>query len=91
MSKLFESSEINGLKLENRFVCSATWEGMATDEGVADYISMSRPLIRELDLINRWKAGNFTKSACFSDNKCFQPAIEGKGISCVTAKREKAK
>jgi 2,4-dienoyl-CoA reductase-like NADH-dependent reductase (Old Yellow Enzyme family) len=33
MSKLFESGEINGLKLENRFVRSATWEGMATDEG----------------------------------------------------------
>jgi 2,4-dienoyl-CoA reductase-like NADH-dependent reductase (Old Yellow Enzyme family) len=33
MSKLFESSEINGLQLENRFVRSATWEGMATDDG----------------------------------------------------------
>ena len=61
------------------------------DEGVADYISMSRPLIREPHLINRWKAGDFTKSACVSDNMCFQPAIEGKGIYCVTEKREKAK
>ncbi len=61
------------------------------DEGVADYISMSRPLIREPHLINRWKAGDFTKSACVSDNMCFQPAIEGKGIYCVTEKREQAK
>jgi len=60
-------------------------------EGVADYISMSRPLIREPHLINRWKAGDLTKSACVSDNMCFQPAIEGKGIYCVTEKREKAK
>ena len=60
-------------------------------EGVADYISMSRPLIREPHLINRWKAGDFTKSACVSDNMCFQPATEGKGIYCVTQRREKAK
>jgi 2,4-dienoyl-CoA reductase-like NADH-dependent reductase (Old Yellow Enzyme family) len=60
-------------------------------QGVADYISMSRPLIREPHLINRWKAGDLTKSACVSDNMCFQPAIEGKGVYCVTEKREKAK
>ena len=29
MSKLFETSSINGMKLSNRFVRSATWEGMA--------------------------------------------------------------
>ena len=33
MSRLFESTEINGLKLSNRFVRSATWEGMAGDDG----------------------------------------------------------
>jgi 2,4-dienoyl-CoA reductase-like NADH-dependent reductase (Old Yellow Enzyme family) len=33
MSKLFERSGINGMALSNRFVRSATWEGMATDEG----------------------------------------------------------
>ena len=60
------------------------------EEGAADYISMSRPLIREPHLINRWKAGDLTKSACVSDNMCFQPAHEGKGIYCVTEKREKA-
>jgi 2,4-dienoyl-CoA reductase-like NADH-dependent reductase (Old Yellow Enzyme family) len=60
-------------------------------ENVADYISMSRPLIREPHLINRWKAGDLTKSACVSDNMCFQPAIEGKGVYCVTEKRQKAK
>ena len=61
------------------------------NEGVADYISMSRPLIREPHLINRWKAGDFTKSACLSDNLCFQPAMEGKGIYCVTERRQEAK
>jgi 2,4-dienoyl-CoA reductase-like NADH-dependent reductase (Old Yellow Enzyme family) len=60
-------------------------------DGVADYISMSRPLIREPHLINRWKAGDLTKAACVSDNMCFKPAIEGGGIYCVTEEREQAK
>ncbi len=60
-------------------------------EGAADYISMSRPLIREPHLINRCKAVDYTKSACVSDNMCFQPAIKGAGIYCVTEKRETAK
>src|SRR5271157_5392383 len=33
MSKLFERSVINGMELSNRFVRSATWEGMATEDG----------------------------------------------------------
>jgi 2,4-dienoyl-CoA reductase-like NADH-dependent reductase (Old Yellow Enzyme family) len=33
MSKLFEQTEINGMSLANRFVRSATWEGMAGQEG----------------------------------------------------------
>ncbi len=33
MSKLFEATEINGMKLANRFARSATWEGMAADDG----------------------------------------------------------
>jgi 2,4-dienoyl-CoA reductase-like NADH-dependent reductase (Old Yellow Enzyme family) len=52
-------------------------------DGRADYISMSRPLIREPDLINRWKSGDHTKAKCLSDNKCFGPAMAGKGIRCV--------
>ena len=61
------------------------------DEGVADYISMSRPFICEPDLINRWKAGDLTKAACLSDNMCFKPALKGEGIYCVTEEREQAK
>jgi len=60
-------------------------------DGTADYISMSRPLIREPGLINRWKSGDLTKSACLSDNQCFGPAMAGEGIYCVTEKKEKAK
>lgn len=61
------------------------------DEGVADYISMSRPFIREPDLINRWKSGDLSKAACLSDNLCFEPAMKGDGIYCVTEERQKSR
>jgi 2,4-dienoyl-CoA reductase-like NADH-dependent reductase (Old Yellow Enzyme family) len=35
MSTLFEHSQINGMTLSNRFVRSATWDGLATDEGAS--------------------------------------------------------
>ena len=61
------------------------------DDGIADYISMSRPFIREPDLINRWKNGDLRKAACLSDNLCFGPGMKGVGIYCVTEEREKRK
>jgi len=33
MSRVFEHSVINGMELPNRFVRSATWEGMAAEDG----------------------------------------------------------
>jgi len=51
--------------------------------GVADYISLCRPLIREPDLIKKWKSGNLKKADCISDSGCFQPGMEGKGVHCV--------
>jgi 2,4-dienoyl-CoA reductase-like NADH-dependent reductase (Old Yellow Enzyme family) len=54
--------------------------------GIADYISMCRPLIREPDLIKRWKSGDLRKSECISDSACFQPGMEGKGVHCVHIK-----
>ena len=60
-------------------------------EDIADYISMSRPLIREPDLINRWQSGDLSKAACVSDNMCFMPAMKGKGIYCLTKEKEQKK
>ena len=56
-------------------------------EGTADYIAMSRPLICEPDLVNRWKNGNTNKSACVSDNKCFNPIMRGEGLRCVLGEK----
>jgi 2,4-dienoyl-CoA reductase-like NADH-dependent reductase (Old Yellow Enzyme family) len=33
METMFETSTINGMQLDNRFVRSATWEGMAAEDG----------------------------------------------------------
>jgi 2,4-dienoyl-CoA reductase-like NADH-dependent reductase (Old Yellow Enzyme family) len=54
--------------------------------GVADYISLCRPLIREPDLIKKWKSGNLKKSDCISDSACFQPGMDGRGVHCVHVK-----
>ncbi|MDZ7699163.1 MAG: NADH:flavin oxidoreductase [Deltaproteobacteria bacterium] len=61
-------------------------ERLVTD-GFADYISMSRPFIREPGLINRWASGDLRPATCLSDNQCFGPAMAGEGIQCVVEKK----
>jgi 2,4-dienoyl-CoA reductase-like NADH-dependent reductase (Old Yellow Enzyme family) len=56
-------------------------------EGLADYVALSRPLVREPYLIERWHSGDTRPAACISDNGCFGPAGEGKGISCTAERR----
>jgi 2,4-dienoyl-CoA reductase-like NADH-dependent reductase (Old Yellow Enzyme family) len=58
-------------------------------EGYADYFSMSRPLTREPDLVKRWASGDHGKARCISDNQCFGPGLEGKGVYCVTEEKER--
>ncbi len=60
-------------------------------EGTADYISMSRPLICEPGLVKRWREGDRRKAECVSDNECFAPAMDGRGIYCVTMARKRSK
>ncbi len=57
------------------------------EERIADYVSLSRPLIREPDLVNRWRSGDTRKARCLSDNLCYEPAIAGEGLYCVLEKR----
>jgi 2,4-dienoyl-CoA reductase-like NADH-dependent reductase (Old Yellow Enzyme family) len=53
------------------------------EDGVADYIGLCRPLIREPDLVSRWRSGDLAGSACVSDNACFRPIAQGRGPVCV--------
>lgn len=59
-------------------------------EGACDFISMSRPFIREPDLVNRWRSGDRRKAACTSDNLCYGPARSGEGLYCVTAAKKRS-
>jgi 2,4-dienoyl-CoA reductase-like NADH-dependent reductase (Old Yellow Enzyme family) len=61
------------------------------EDGVADYFSMSRPFIREPDLIKRWMSGDLRRATCVSDNQCFKPARTGEGIYCVVEKKSMEK
>ncbi len=58
-------------------------------DGVADFISLCRPLIREPGLIKRWREGDRRPSACLSDNLCYGPAFDGRGVFCVAESLEK--
>jgi len=51
--------------------------------GMADLVALSRPLIREPDLVKRWRDGDRRDPECISCNACFGPASEGKGLYCV--------
>ena len=51
--------------------------------GIADFIALSRPLIREPHLIRRWHEGDLESSTCIHCNQCFAPARAGEGIYCV--------
>jgi 2,4-dienoyl-CoA reductase-like NADH-dependent reductase (Old Yellow Enzyme family) len=57
-------------------------------EGIADFISMSRPFIREPHLISRWKQGDLRRATCLSDNRCFGPPMKGQGFYCVVDREE---
>lgn len=57
----------------------------ALDEGF-DFVAMGRALLREPDLINRWKSGDEHESLCIHCNKCM-PSIY-QGTHCVLVPEE---
>ena len=60
----------------------------AVASGDADYIALARPLIREPNLPNRWKAGDRRPATCISCNACFKAGLKG-GIYCVQDEKER--
>ena len=55
-------------------------------EGVADFISMCRPLIREPDLPNRWESGDLSPAQCISCNGCLTSGFRYP-VHCVVKKK----
>ncbi len=51
-------------------------------DGDADMVSLSRPLIRENDLIARWQGGDRSPAKCLSCNKCFGFGVRGEPLEC---------
>lgn len=49
----------------------------------ADFVSFSRALICEPDLVLRWARGNLARSKCLSCNLCLGEGLKGTGISCA--------
>lgn len=59
----------------------------ALHDGCADLIALSRPLIREPGLIERWRSGDLRPAACVRCNGCFRPILVGRGFRCPVATR----
>ncbi len=57
--------------------------------GLADYVFLSRPLIREPNLVGRWAGGDRTKAACISCNKCFSTLSTKEALHCAVEKNIK--
>jgi 2,4-dienoyl-CoA reductase-like NADH-dependent reductase (Old Yellow Enzyme family) len=53
----------------------------------ADLISLSRPLIRNPNLINDWKQGDHHRAECISCNKCLERLRNGEKLDCIQLKR----
>jgi 2,4-dienoyl-CoA reductase-like NADH-dependent reductase (Old Yellow Enzyme family) len=47
--------------------------------GVCDFVALSRPFIREPDLVNAFREGRARRAACVSCNRCYDP----RGFRCV--------
>jgi 2,4-dienoyl-CoA reductase-like NADH-dependent reductase (Old Yellow Enzyme family) len=58
-----------------------------TMAGETDFIGLCRPLICEPDLIQRWKKGDRTKSACTSCNRCAIASSKGLPLACYRDKK----
>jgi 2,4-dienoyl-CoA reductase-like NADH-dependent reductase (Old Yellow Enzyme family) len=61
------------------------------EQGLADVISMSRPFIREPNLVQRWRSGDRRPAACLSDNQCFRTIRSEEGVYCVVERKEMGK
>jgi 2,4-dienoyl-CoA reductase-like NADH-dependent reductase (Old Yellow Enzyme family) len=55
---------------------------MVLSQSKADFLSMSRPFIREPFLARRMQQGKTHEAACISCNKCFAAVFNGLPLRC---------
>eukprot|EP00727_Mastigamoeba_balamuthi_P002477 m51a1_g12226 putative cullin a (1124) ;mRNA; r:60316-65932 len=55
------------------------------DSGACDMVSLSRPLIREPDLVAKWERDASHRSECISCSVCFEPIRKGEGFFCPSS------
>ncbi len=53
------------------------------NDSLADFVALSRPLIRQPGLVSQWEKGDSDISKCVRCNLCFRPLMTGKGLFCV--------
>jgi 2,4-dienoyl-CoA reductase-like NADH-dependent reductase (Old Yellow Enzyme family) len=53
------------------------------NETSIEYFSLSRPLLRESDLIKRWQEKDLKPAKCVSCNKCLEAIGSGNEVSCI--------
>jgi len=76
------------LMLVGGFLSFNLAEEMVTS-GQADYIALSRPLIREPNLVKRWANGDRRKATCISCNKCFPTLLMEEALHCPIERESK--
>lgn len=60
------------------------------NDGIADFIALSRPLIYEPELPNRWMSGDISPAKCISCNSCYMTMMSGSTHCVVRKKHEKS-
>lgn len=58
-------------------------------EGLVDFVSIARPLIRESSLVRRFREGKADVASCTSCNRCYPVIIRGEPLRCARGAREK--
>ena len=58
--------------------------------GTADLVALSRPLIREPNLVARWQEGDRAPATCVSCNRCMEALLEAKPFGCYYKPEAKA-
>lgn len=56
-------------------------------DGFADLVALSRPLIREPGLVDRWATGDRRASRCISCNRCFEDLLKGRRLGCAARRQ----